>query len=101
MQGRTVRVLLFVAILSLLAADVSVGCGAKAYVYGPVTQKFSTSIQEDHLILVNGQSYSVPYDFFQRVQVGDTVRFNGSVWSIVSKGNGPEQPAPGQPAPPP
>jgi hypothetical protein len=91
MRGRTVTVLFFVAILSLLAADFSVGCGSQAYVYGPVSQKFNTSQQEENkFIEINGQTYEVPPSFFYAVQVGDTVRFNGHEWSIVKKANAPK-----------
>ena len=90
MRGQTAKALLFVALLSLLAADISVGCGSKAYVYGPVTQKFNTgAVQEEHMILINGDTYTVPIGFFEHVQVGDTVKFNGREWSIVKKAGTP------------
>jgi hypothetical protein len=93
MRGRTVTVLFFVAILSLLAADFSIGCGSQAYVYGPVSQKFVTSSNEtDKYIEINGQTYSVPWSFFNDVQVGDTVRFNGKQWSIVKRADAPAKP---------
>ena len=94
MRGRTLTALLFVAILSLLAADFTVGCGSQAYVYGPVSQKFDMSGQEtDRLIEINGHTYSVPNDFYHTVQVGDTVRFNGRQWSVVKRAGAPVQPA--------
>lgn len=93
-RGRTVTTLLFVALLSLLAADISVGCGSQAYVYGPVTQKFSASgEQTDRFIEIGGQMYSVPWSFYNQVQVGDTARFNGHEWSVVKKNGAPTQPA--------
>jgi hypothetical protein len=96
MRGQAARALLFVALLSLLAADVSVGCG-NAYVYGPVEQKYSSNAQEaDSMILVGGQTYLVPQYFYSQLQVGDIVRFNGRAWSIVKKADGtvPAQSAP-------
>ena len=94
MRGRTLTALLFVAILSLLAADMTVGCGSQAYVYGPVSQKFDVSGQEtDRLIEINGQTYVVPHYFYAIVEVGDTVRFNGRQWSIVKHAGAPVQPA--------
>jgi hypothetical protein len=93
MRGRTLTALFFVAILSLLAADISVGCGSQAYVYGPVSQKFDTNGQEgEWFILINGQSYSVPRYFYDIVQVGDTVRYNGRQWSVVKPRDVPVQP---------
>ena len=89
MRGQTANVLVFVALLSLLAADISVGCGKNAYVYGPVEQKYATGQDElDRTVLISGQTYLVPPYFFNQIQVGDIVKFNGSKWSIVKKADG-------------
>ena len=47
-------------------------------VQGVVTQKFTPG-----LIAVNGQPWLVPLEFYNRISVGMTVRFNGTQWSIV------------------
>ena len=89
MRGKTARTLLFVAMLALLGAQIDVGCGKNAYVYGPVEQKFAGQRDEvDKLIMVNGQTYLVPPTFFAQISVGDTVKFNGSTWSVVKKADG-------------
>jgi hypothetical protein len=98
MRGQTVRAVIFVAILSLLAADISVGCGANAYVYGPVEQKYTKNPDDyEGQIMVSGQTYLVPPGFFARVSVGDTVKYNGHVWTIVKRADG--TPVPAQSAP--
>lgn len=98
MRGQTVRAVIFVAILSLLAADISVGCGRDQYVYGPVEQKYTTGSDEsEKLILVGGQTYQVPPTFYALISVGDTVKYNGRAWSVVKRGNG--APVPGQTTP--
>jgi hypothetical protein len=92
-RGRALTTLLFVALLSLLAADISIGCGSQAYVFGTVTQKYVVSGEaSDRFILVEGQSYAVPWDFYNKVQIGDVVRFNGHEWSIVQRGGVPVTP---------
>ncbi|HLW47142.1 MAG TPA: hypothetical protein VKW09_05180 [bacterium] len=89
MRGSTLRVIFFVALLSLLAADVSIGCGKDTYVYGPVEQKYVTGSNElDKLIMVSGQTYQVPAYFYDQVSVGDTVKYNGRSWSIVKRADG-------------
>lgn len=95
MPKPVITTLVLVAMLGLLTADFTVGCGP-AYVYGRVTQKFSMSGKEtDKFILVNGQSHVVPMSFFTQVQVGDTVRFDGRQWAIVKKRDAPAtQPTP-------
>ena len=98
MRGQTVRAVIFVALLSLLAADVSVGCGREAYVYGPVEQKYTTGSDEsEKLILVGGQTYQVPPTFFMEISVGDTIKYNGRKWSIVKRSDGRPVPAQWQP----
>ncbi|MHB8732364.1 MAG: hypothetical protein ACYDAB_11315 [bacterium] len=98
MRGQTVRAVIFVAILSLLAADISVGCGKNAYVYGPVEQKYVKNRDEfDPQIMVGGQTYLVPVTFFDAISVGDTVKYNGTKWSIVKTSDG--RPVPAQYAP--
>ena len=96
MMRRTVSVLFFIAMLSVFAADFTIGCG-QGYVYGPVTQKFSKSANEsDAQIAINDAPFSVPLSFYSQVQVGDTVRFDGRSWTIVKRANSP---APASPPP--
>ncbi len=88
MRGRMVTALLFVAMLSVFAADITVGCGQQEYVYGTVTQKYATGGDTgDYVIAVNGETHTVPLTFYQQVQIGDTVRFDGKDWSIVKPGS--------------
>jgi hypothetical protein len=99
MRSRMVTAVLFVALLSFLAGDFTMGCG-QGYVYGPVTQKYGTTGDRDqYTIAVAGQAYMVPADFWQRVQVGDTVKFDGKNWTIV-KHEGQTTPANSNPAAP-
>jgi hypothetical protein len=80
MRIQTIRAMLFVLVLTMFAADVSVGCGS-GYVYGQVTQKYRTGGDAmDFIIAVNGQTFNVPATFYQSVFVGDWVRFNGKDW---------------------
>jgi hypothetical protein len=88
MKVRTIQALVFVLVLSVFAADFSVGCG-QGYVYGPVTQKFRSNGDADQgTISVNGTPYAVPLEFYNRVGLGDTVKFAGSHWEIVKTASG-------------
>lgn len=88
MKLRTLQALLFVLVLSVFAADFSVGCG-QGYVYGPVTQKFRTGGDtESWQIAVNGTPYEVPQEFYNQVNLGDTVKFAGKRWEIVKVAGG-------------
>jgi len=87
--GQTVKVFFLVAILSVFAADISVGCG-QGYVYGIVNQKLSNQSGEpDRQLVVNSEIFNVPVSFYNEVQVGDTVRFNGRDWTIVKRATAP------------
>jgi hypothetical protein len=100
MKIRTVQAILFVLVLSLFAADFSLGCG-KGFVYGPVTQKFRRGGDDGStfLIAVSGTPYEVPQTFWFNVQLGDTVKYTGKQWLLVKTAKG-ETPAPStEPAP--
>ena len=89
MRGRTISVLFFIAMLSVFAADFTMGCG-QGYVYGPVSQKFTHNTDDvDARIAINNTPYNVPLTFYGQVQVGDTVKYDGRSWSIVKRANSP------------
>ena len=96
MRARTLTVLVFIGLLSVFVADDTFGCG-QGYVYGKVTQKINAGHEVDNTILVNDHPYQVPFGFFEQVQVGDMVRFDGKQWTIVKPG----QPSPNVPNLPP
>lgn len=88
MSVRLATALVFIAALSVLAADLSVGCG-QPYVYGVVSQKYpDTGERQAWLLQVGSESWAVPESFFHQVQLGDTVKFDGKSWSIVKTANG-------------
>ncbi len=88
-RGQTVKAFFLVAILSVFAADISVGCG-QGYVYGIVNQKISNqSGGPDRQLVINSETYDVPVSFYNVVQVGDAVRFTGGNWTIVKRATAP------------
>lgn len=95
MRRGTFQALVLVAMLSLLAADMTIGCG-QGYVYGVVEQKVVGPMGDqgaDKEISINGRTYDVPPSFYNEVRVGDTVRFNGKNWAVVKRGD-PQAPPP-------
>ncbi len=54
-------------------------------VQGEVTQKF-TDDRDNTMIAVNGQPYQVPFNFYNHVDVGTVVQFDGTHWTIISGG---------------
>lgn len=97
MRAQTLTVFFLVGLLSVFASDITTGCG-QDYVYGSVTQKINAGHEQNNTIMVNGSPFEVPLSFYERVHVGDMVRFNGKEWSIVKPGQS-SVPAPYQPSP--
>ncbi len=100
-RSQIVRTVVFIAILSMFAAEFSVGCG-QGYVYGPVDQKFvgGGNNEVERLISINGTTYLVPPTFYNEIRVGDTVKYDGKSWSVVKRAGQPG-PAPAVPVLPP
>ena len=104
MSVRTVSALVIVLAISILAADMNLGCTPNGgYVYGVVEAKYSGSGDNDMSILqIASDTFTVPAAFYSEVQVGDLVRYDGKNWTIVKSAGStygnqtPENPAPGQ-----
>ncbi len=64
----------------------SVGSGKPAVVIGWVDEK-RTDPRETvpWLVVINSQGYGVPYAFWRQVSIGDLVKYDGEVWTIVRK----------------
>jgi hypothetical protein len=81
------------ALPGLLPQAAAQGSGSGMMTFGPalqgeVTQKFVTSGADGSgttMIAVNGTVYEVPRLFYNEVQVGTFVRFDGLDWTVTSK----------------
>lgn len=62
-------------------------CGGETSIVGYVEEKHQ--IQESgrptYVIVINKVEYSVPLWFWNQVGIGDLVKFEGGVWTIVRK----------------
>lgn len=84
-----IKVLAVVALVAV--AQVFPSCGGsegppRIDVIGTVEAKF-TSNQETlpNRIVIRGLDYGVPYEFYLEVRVGDLVRYQGGVWTIMRR----------------
>jgi hypothetical protein len=77
------NVLSLLAVAVILAFTTSAALAMGPSVDGAVSQKFTYSGEGTTLIAVDGTPYAVPLDFYLRVQLGDTVHFDGVNWTIV------------------
>jgi hypothetical protein len=75
------------ALLMVGAIVTSAALAAGPAVDGSVTQKFTYKGDDSYYRLaINGAIYEVPLEFYRVVQVGDIVHFDGTNWTITSRG---------------
>ncbi len=65
----------------------TVSTGRPAVVVGWVDEKRVDKNDETlpYLIVINSRGYGVPYTFWRQVSIGDLVKYDGEVWTIVRK----------------
>ncbi len=78
------QVLALLMVGAILTLATSAGLASAQAVNGLVTQKF-TGGDGGGMIAVNGTPYEMPLDLYLTVQVGDTVDFDGTNWTIVGR----------------
>ncbi|MBM3469658.1 MAG: hypothetical protein FJX73_02555 [Armatimonadetes bacterium] len=78
----TVKVL---AVLALLAvAQIIPSCGSGQPVIGTVDAKW-VSRDDEKIIVIDHVEYTVPYTFWNQVDVGDLVKRTDKGWTIIRK----------------
>jgi predicted thioesterase len=88
-----VKGLLLVA-LAMTLAQVFPSCGGDegaTAVVGWVEAKHIDPTAHGFTLTINSADYDVPGYFFQQVEVGDLVKWDGKVWTIVKKHNAPPE----------
>lgn len=79
-------VLLAVALLSV--AQILPSCGGNpegSTVIGWVEAKGYDRFAGGYTVTILSEDYEVPWAFFQEVKVGDLVKWDGKVWTILKK----------------
>ena len=81
------KVVLFVVLTTTLAqAFPSCGGGGEATeVVGWVEAKRLDASNHTFLLVINSAEYEVPGYFYQQVEIGDLVKWDGMTWTIVKK----------------
>jgi hypothetical protein len=78
-------VLLLVVLMAIGQVFPSCGGDENAQVVGWVEAKRVESSSHTFLIVINSADYQVPGYFYDQVQVGDLVKYDGRTWTIVKK----------------
>jgi len=81
--------LLVVVIMAVAQIIPSCGAGESTEVVGWVEAKGVDPFNRAFTITINSTEYEVPGYFWQRVEVGDLVKWDGVAWTIVKKANQP------------
>ena len=80
-----VKVLL-VVVLALSVAQILPSCeGRNTTVIGWVDEKYYHPRRLSYVVVINHVEYNVPDDFYELVGIGDLVKYEGGLWSIVKK----------------
>lgn len=78
---------LLIVFLAVSAAQFMPSCegGAASTLVGWVDAKYYHGRRQSYVIVINNIEHSVPDDFYDMVEVGDLVKREGGIWSIVRK----------------
>jgi len=84
------KVVLFVVLTTTLAQAIP-SCGGggdePTQVVGWVEAKRLDPSNHTFLLVINSAEYEVPGYFYQQVEIGDLVKWDGTTWTIVKKRN--------------
>ncbi len=89
-----IKAILLVVVLASLAQFLpACGDSEQQTVIGWVEAKHSQPSGEGYTIVINHVDYQVPGWFWIEVKIGDLVKWDGKVWTIVKKAFAPLGPA--------
>lgn len=81
-----VKVLL-VVFLAVSVAQFTPSCEGRSSgsVIGWVSDKYYHGGRQSYVVVINNVEYNVPDDFYWLVDIGDLVKSEGGIWTIVRK----------------
>lgn len=83
------KVILMVIVGALAFGQLAPSCGEEERtVVGWVERKFPAPGRDAVVIVINHVEYAVPPEFYDEVRVGDLVKFEGGIWTIVKRAKG-------------
>lgn len=77
---------LLVVFLAVAVAQILPSCeGTSRTVIGWVDDKYYHGRRQSYVVVINNVEHSVPDDFYDMVEIGDLVKSEGGIWTIVRK----------------
>lgn len=81
------KLLLMVIVGMLALGQIVPSCGGEEQtIVGWVERKFPVPVKDAYVIVINHVEYEVPQDFYLDVKVGDLVKYEKGIWTIVKRG---------------
>ena len=81
-----VKGVLLVVMLATAVAQILPSCeGSSRTIIGWVDDKFYHGRRASYVVVINNVEYNVPDDFYALVEIGDLVKNEGGIWTIVKK----------------
>lgn len=78
---------LLVVVLAVAVAQLAPSCDSRTggSVVGWVDAKYYHGGRQSFVVVINNVEYNVPDDFYYLAEVGDLVKNEGGIWTIVKK----------------
>ncbi len=84
-MGKALLVVVLAVSLAQFAPSCGLGGHGEAVIIGWVADKYYHGGRESFVVVINNVEYNVPDDFYYLVDIGDLVKNEGGIWSIVKK----------------
>ncbi len=83
------KVFLMVIVAALALSQIVPSCGGEEKtVVGWIERKFPVPFKDAYVIVINHVEYEVPVEFYDQVRVGDLVKNEHGIWTIVRRAQG-------------
>ncbi len=83
-----VKGVLLVVFLAVSFAQILPSCGSDrsdVTVIGWVDDKYWHGGRQSYVVVINNVEYNIPDDFYDFVEIGDLVKNEGGIWTIIRK----------------
>jgi len=83
------KLFLMIMVGTLALAQIVPSCGGEEQtIVGWVARKFVSGFRNAYIVQINNVEYEVPQDFYDVVRVGDLVKQEHGIWTIVKRAGG-------------
>lgn len=84
-MGKGILLIVFLTVSVVQLPSCGLGGSGGSSIVGWVEAKYWHGRRQSHVVVINNVEWNVPDDFYDLVEVGDLVKNEGGVWTIVRK----------------